>query len=231
MPDDDVLAHRAWQDIAMKACVLFIGMVLLTACAMPTGEPAAREGEPTVPIYLVSHGWHTGIVLRRADIPAGLWPEVGDFPQAEYFEVGWGDRAYYQSRDPGLWTTLRAALVPSPSVLHVVGFRGAVAEYFHASEIVELRLPRAGFERLAKYIHDAHAREGTQPVAPLGSGLYGDSRFYPAHEMFHLFNTCNVWTARALRAAGLPVRDAITTEGLMAQARRLGRVVPAVPGG
>jgi hypothetical protein len=68
------------------------------------------------------------------------------------------------------------------------------------------------------------------PVAPLGSGLYGDSRFYPARETFHLFNTCNVWTARALRSAGLPVRDAITTEGLMAQVRRLGRVVQAAPG-
>ena len=215
----------------MKACVLFIGMALLTACATPTGEPAARAGEPTVPIYLVSHGWHTGLVIQRADIPVGLWPEAGDFPQAEYLEVGWGDRDYYQARDPGLWTTLKAALVPTPSVLHVVGLRGAVAEYFRASEVVELRLPRAGVERLVRYIHDAHAREGTQPVAPLGPGLYGDSRFYPARATFHLFNTCNVWTARALRAAGLPVRDAITTEGLMAQARRLGRAVQAAPGG
>ncbi|OGI52485.1 MAG: hypothetical protein A3E57_02415 [Candidatus Muproteobacteria bacterium RIFCSPHIGHO2_12_FULL_60_33] len=215
----------------MKACVLFIGLALLTACATPTGEPTAREGEPTAPIYLVSHGWHTGLVMRRADIPVGLWPEAGDFPQAEYLEVGWGDRDYYQARAPGLWTTLKAALAPTPSVLHVVGFRDPPAVYFPASEVVELRLPRAGVERLVRYIHDAHAREGRPPVAPLGPGLYGDSRFYPARETFHLFNTCNVWTARALRAAGLPVRDAITTEGLMAQVRRLGRVVQAAPGG
>lgn len=215
----------------MKVYVLFIGMALLTACATPAAEPTAREGEPTVPVYLVSHGWHTGLVIRRADVPEGLWPEASDFPEAEYLEVGWGDRDYYQARDPGLWLTLKAALVPTPSVLHVVGFRDPPADYFPASEIVELALPRRDFERLAKYIHDAHAREDKQPVAPLGPGLYGDSRFYPARETFHLFNTCNVWTARALRSAGLPVRDAITTEGLMSQARRLGRVVQAVPGG
>ena len=215
----------------MKAYVLFIGIALLTACATPTVEPTAREGEPTVLIYLVSHGWHTGLIIRCADVPEGLWPEAGDFPQAEYLEIGWGDRDYYQARDPGLWTTLTATLVPTPSVLHMVGFRDPPAAYFPASEVVELRLPRAGVERLVRYIHDAHAREGTQPVAPLGPGLYGDSRFYPAREMFHLFNTCNVWTARALCAAGLPVRDAITMEGLMAQARRLGRVVQAAPGG
>lgn len=72
-----------------------------------------------------------------------------------------------------------------------------------------------------RYIHDAHAREGAQPAAPLGPGLYGDSRFYPARERFHLFNTCNVWTARALRAAGLPFAPAVTAEGVMAQARAL----------
>lgn len=203
-------------------------MALLTACATPMAEPTAREDTPTVPVFLVSHGWHTGIVIRRADIPARLWPEVGDFPQAEYLEVGWGDRAYYQARDPGLWLTLKAALVPTPSVLHVVGFRDQPAAHFPASEIIALTLPHRDFEPLAKYFHDAHARETTQPVAPLGPGLYGDSRFYPARETFHVFNTCNVWTARALRAAGLPVRDSITTEGLMAQARRLGWVVQAV---
>lgn len=169
----------------------------------------------------MSHGWHTGIVIRRADIPAGLWPEAGDFPQAEYLEVGWGDRDYYQHPDPGLWLTLKAALVPTPSVLHVVGLRGSAAGSFPASEVVELRLARAGVERLVRHIDHAHARTGTPRAAPLGPGLYGDSRFYPARESFHLFNTCNVWTARALRAAGLPFTPAVTAEGVMAQARAL----------
>jgi len=216
----------------LRAFLLTVVMFAVCGCAAPGATLApSHHSAPTVPVYLVSHGWHTGIVIRRADIPAGLWPEAGDFPEAEYLEVGWGDRDYYQARDPGLWLTLKAALAPSPSVLHVVGFRSPPAAYFPASEIVELALPRRNFEPLAKYIHDAYAREDTQPVAPLGPGLYGDSRFYPARETFHLFNTCNVWTARALRAAGVPVRDAITTEGLMSQARRLGRLVQVAPGG
>jgi uncharacterized protein (TIGR02117 family) len=193
--------------------------------------PASRQdGEPVVPVYLVSHGWHTGIVLRRADIPAGLWPESGDFPEADYLEVGWGDHDYYRARDPGLWTALKAVLVPTSSVLHVVGFRGPVTEYFASSEVVRLELPQRDFGRLAQYVHDAHVRDGAPAAAALGPGLYGDGRFYPARESFQLFNTCNLWTARALRAAGLPVEDAITARGLMSQVRALGKVVlPVAP--
>jgi uncharacterized protein (TIGR02117 family) len=197
-------------------------MIAAGGCAAAPVVPASiPDGEPPVPVYLVSHGLHTGMALRRVDIPAGLWPEAGDFPRAEYLEVGWGDHDYYRTRDPGLWTALKAVLVPTSSVLHVVGFRGPPAEHFAASEVVRLELPRRDFARLAQYIHDAHRRDGATPAAALGEGLYGDSRFYPARERFHLFNTCNLWSARALRAAGLPVEDAITAGGLMSQVRAL----------
>lgn len=222
---------RQWR-FAMRALAPLLAILAACgACAAPLlkNSPPPGEGSPAIAIYLVSHGWHTGIVVKRADIPEGLWLERRDFPQAEYLEVGWGDREFYRSADPGLWVTLKAAFWPTASVLHVVGFRGPSAEYFRGSEVIELALPRAGFERLVRYVHDAHARDGAR-AAPLGPGLYGDSRFYPARETFHLFRTCNVWTARALRAAGVPVRDAITMEGLMSQARGLGTVIqPAAP--
>ena len=195
-------------------------LLVLLACAAPAGPAQTREGGPVIAIYLVAHDGHTGIAVPRAKITAGLWPESRDFPQADYLEVGWGNRDYYYGRNTDLWGTLNAVF-PSPSVLHVAGFRGAPAEYFRANEIIELAVPADGFERLVRYIHDAHERAGALPAAALGPGLYGDSRFYPAWESFHLFRTCNVWTAHALRAAGLPFRDAITMEGLMSQGRRL----------
>lgn len=201
-------------------------LLALCACAAPLVGPAPpHDGGPTVAVYVVAHDWHTGIAIRRTGVPAGLWPESRNFPQAEYLEVGWGNRDFYQARDPGLWTTLKAALWPTASVLHVVGFRGPPAEYFRASEILEVAVPSDGFERLVRYIHDAHDRAGAPAAAPLGPGLYGDSWFYPAWESFHLFRTCNVWTARALRAAGLPIRDSITREGLMSQVREVGKAV------
>lgn len=204
-----------------------LALLALGACAAPPPNPVPpHDGGPRVAIYLVAHDKHSGIAVRRADIPAGLWPEIRDFPRAEYLEVGWGDRDYYYGRNQGLWDALRAAFGSNnPSVLHVVGVRGTLTENFPASEIVEARITRDGFDRLMRYIHDEYDRAGVSVAAPLGPGLYGDSRFYPARQTFSLSRTCNVWTARGLRDAGLPVEDSITMEGVMSQVRGIGKVI------
>jgi uncharacterized protein (TIGR02117 family) len=210
----------------LRSKCLFLAGIALGACAAPPNPAPQEEGGPRVAIYLVAHDKHSGIAVRRAEISQGLWPEIRDFPRAEYLEVGWGDRDYYYGRNQGLWDALRAAFGSNnPSVLHVAGVRGPLAESFPASEIIEVRVTRDGFDRLVRYIHDEHDRAGAPVAAPLGPGLYGDSRFYSARQTFNLSRTCNVWTARALRDAGLPIEDSITMEGVMSQARAIGTVV------
>ena len=213
----------------LKRVLLPLILLSPVACATAPTGPAPRPDEPAVSFWLVTQDAHTGIAVRRADIPAGLWPESRDFPQADYLEVGWGERNYYMGRDQGFWGTLRVALGSNPSVLHVAGIRGPLPARFPASEIVELSLPASGYERLIRHIHDAFDRTGAPVVAPLGPGLYGDSRFYPGRESFSLLRTCNVWTAQGLREGGLPVSDAITLEGLMSQVRTIGKSVGQPP--
>ena len=213
--------------LSPKRALQFLILPALAACAAPAPNPVeTRDGGPRIAVYLVAHDKHSGIAVRRADIPAGLWPEIRDFPQADYLEVGWGDRNYYYGRNQGFTDALRAAFGSNnPSVLHVVGVRGTLTQNFPASEIIEVTVTREGFERLIRYIHDAYDRAGAPVAAPLGPGLYGDSRFYPGRETFSLQRTCNLWTARGLRGAGLPVEDSITMEGVMSQARGIGKVI------
>jgi uncharacterized protein (TIGR02117 family) len=197
-------------------------------CALPGPAPdnaTTLNEHSTRTIYVVSHGWHTGMVIRRSDVPAGLWPESAHFPNAEYLEIGWGDRDYYMTPGFSLWLAIKALFWPSRSVLHVVGFTGSVVHNFPTSDVVELQLAASGLEALVHLIHSSHAREGAGPVAALRAGLYGDSRFYPSRERFHMFKTCNVWTARALRTAGLPLRVpfALTADAVIGQARQMGR--------
>lgn len=215
---------------AIRIWILFL-TISCGACAAPVAEAPGATGEPRKIIYLVSHGWHAGIVLRRAYIPDSIWPAAVDFPDADYLEVGWGDMDYYQAPDPHLGIILKAALLPTASVLHIVAFSGPTPDYFPASEIIRIEVPAAGFEHLVRTVAASFARDEAGRVKPLGPGLYGNSRFYLSRETYHLFNTCNVWTARALRAADLPISPArtISVESLLSQARKFGMVVQSRP--
>lgn len=213
--------------------LLVLVSVLSVACASPIeGLFPPGPNEPSKSIYLVSHGWHAGIVVRRADIPEGVWSQANEFPEAEYLEVGWGDKDYYMTPEAGLGTVLKAGLLPTASVLHVVGFRGPVTRYFPRSGVIRIDLSEAGFRRLCDYLGNSYVQDQTSQSRSLGPSLYGDGRFYLSRESYHAFNTCNAWTARALRVAGCPIRPGanLTVETLMTNTAKFGTVIRARPG-
>ena len=46
-------------------------------------------------VYVISNGWHTGLVLPRGQVSSEAWPEQDEIAPAPYLEVGWGDSAAY----------------------------------------------------------------------------------------------------------------------------------------
>lgn len=217
----------------LKQFLILLCCSACVACAENTvkNDSLQQAEEATETIYLVSHGWHAGIVIKRAEIDPAIWQEADDFPSAEYLEVGWGDKDYYQTPDPDWGITLKAGLLPTDSVLHIVGFRGAVTRYFSASEVIEVGLSESGFKALCRYISASHQRDPAGKAERLGPGLYGNSRFYRSHETYHLFNNCNAWSARALKKAGKPITPSsiITVDQLMSGVRDFGKVIQSQP--
>ena len=216
---------------ALVHCFVLLMSVLLGACASPPKDISLPDpNEPSKTVYLVRHGWHAGIVVKREHIPAGVWPQNNDFPNAEYLEVGWGDRDYYMTSSPHLGITLKAGLVPSASVLHIVGFSGPVTRYFPHSEVIRIELSEAGFHQLCSYLESSYALDEAGHSQPLGSSLYGSGKFYLSRESYHAFNTCNVWTARGLHEAGCPVTPAanLTVDTLMTNAAKFGAVIQGI---
>lgn len=202
---------------------------IVSGCAAPVmhGDPSSMDTAHPHSIYVVRQPWHTGIVVLAADVPANAWLARRDFPDAAYLEVGWGDRAYYQAADPGVWLGLRALFWPTPGVLHVAAFNGPVERTFGSTEILELRVSTRGLARLVEVVRDSHELDASGRPIALGPGLYGASRFYASREKFHLFKTCNVWTASVLLEAGIPVSPglAFSAGNLMTQLRPSGRVI------
>lgn len=222
--------ERRSDDIRLPRPRPWIVLVLalgLTACAaVPTAPPPSQTdlGAKTV-IFITSNGWHSGIVVAKADLPPDRLPETVDFPEARFLEFGWGDAVYYPAKQPTFGMSLQAALVPTPAVVHVAGLWGEPARVYPKAEVVSLPINDETFARLVDFVDASFERSGAARVAATGPGLYPTSRFYPAKGSFHLFNTCNTWTARALAAAGFDVSASGTSraEALMQQVRALVR--------
>ena len=216
MPDT---VRKFLQSLVIIAC---------SGCTAPVTLPFSPEDQAVLKsIYLVSSGWHAGIVFKRADISPDALPVLDDFATADYLEVNWGDAEFYQTPGAPVGVALKAVLWPTASVLHIVGFNGKVAQHYPLSELVELQLSSRGFERLLRHIAASFASDRSGQPQFIGPGLSANSRFYLSRESYHLFNTCNVWTARALKTAGLSISPwfSLTAGGLMRQAKAVGKEI------
>ncbi len=207
-------------------CALWIATALiLSICCGPFAVAQSRNASETKrTIFVTSNGWHTGIVVAKEDIPTGRLPETADFLKARFFEFGWGDAAFYRAKEATLGLTLNAAFVPTPAVMHVAGMRADPARTFPEAEVLTLPVNDDSFRRLIDFVDASFERSGEVRALTTGPGLYPFSRFYWAKGSFHLFNTCNTWTARALDAAGFNIDAAgtVRAEALMQQVRDLG---------
>lgn len=195
-------------------------LLLLTACASRS-SPAPGGAEPCpegLPLQVISHGWHTGLAFAAAPLNERLPALAARFPQADFYEIGWGDAGFYQADEIGAGLALQAMFWSSGSVMHVVGLKRHPAQRFAASEVHTLPLTPAQFSRLLDFIQARFAVNEAQQLQPLGPGLYDDSQFYRANGRYHLFYTCNSWTAEALQHAGLElgVGPFLRAEGVMA---------------
>lgn len=211
--------------MTMEKSLLYIFFILaLSACLGPVSRLYPEDkSERTVPVYVTSHGWHVGIVTHTEDIKSRL-PEIENLPDTNYLEFGWGDAGYYPDPNPGLGELLNAALWPTPSVIHISGFDVDVSSRFPNSKIVRLCISEKGREELAEFIALTIKTDENNKAIYVSEGLYGESLFLEAYGLYYLPNTSNLWTARALRAAGLPITPsyALTEGNLIYQTRQIG---------
>ena len=172
--------------------------------------------------FVVNHGWHTGIVLKRRDLVEALPSLAESFPEGEYLEIGWGDERFYQAQSVTPDLVLQALFWPTASVLHVVVLRGSPQHYFSNSEVLELFVEPAHYRALLAFVSNSFTRLSDNSLIRYGPGLYGKSWFYRAEGNFHLFHTCNTWVAKALEQAGYPLsgRMILTAPGLMSALQR-----------
>ena len=188
---------------------VFPGIFCLAAC---TTQPAVilystkAQGPKTIQTYVASHGWHTALIVPAADLNRqipGLEPSFGAIPA--YYEIGWGDAGFYQAKTVTASLALRAAFYSSATVVHISTVPISPYQSFPHSQIVSLPLSQEQFDQMSRFIASSMTHDDRGKVTPLGRGIYGDSRFYPGTGHYSVINTCNKWTAKGLRSAGVEI--------------------------
>jgi uncharacterized protein (TIGR02117 family) len=163
--------------------------------------PAAPNAK-TRTIYFVHHDWHSGLAWAQQ---RGETFGAEEWKDAPYVEVGWGDRQFYFAGDQSIPSMLRAAFIPSDSVIHVASLAESPPKFFKFP-VLPIELSEAGFQNLLAYVKQTFAvNEKGDRLAAIGKGQYGVSSFYAAVLKYTALFNCNTWAAEALRNAGVPV--------------------------
>ncbi len=191
----------------------------MAACVSPNTPPAPvlpKTGARTV--YVVHHGTlHTGLTLKRSDIPPGHWPASRDYGRSKYIEVGWGDDdGYRKPLTTGI--ALKALAGSTRTVIFAEGFSQSPALKYSDPKftVLAVDLPPGGLARLCEHIEQTYALDGKGRPIRLGNGWYRGTGTYSA------VNTCNTWIAVGLARAGCPISPAFCS----LPKQRLGRVRP-----
>jgi len=214
---------RFWARQIVQAGSVFLAVLFVTGCAGPIKSLyPPRPGETPRSIYVIHHGsLHTGLAVKRADIPAGLWPAHRDYAKFKYLEIGWGEDDGY--RKPLTTAIAAKALTGSKrTVLLADGF-SAVGQKVRSPRftVIQVDLSDRGFARLCRHIEQTYALDDA------GRPLRLEKGWYRARGTYSAFRTCNTWAAEGLRQGGCPITPAycLTPRPLLSQVRRFGRVL------
>ncbi|MBI9108153.1 MAG: DUF2459 domain-containing protein [Spirochaetales bacterium] len=180
--------------------ILYFAAVLAGGLIPAIGGGVSEDTEAV--IFLENNGRHIDIWLP-ADVCGPLYEG-----RSGWLSFGWGDRDFYLStpyaENLNIQVLLKTLFLPTRAVL-AVEFS---ANEPWARDIRAVTVGRSGAEAAWSYISSFFVPDSSgEAFALVPAGLvhpsYGDVVFYEAKGRYSIFYTCNNWTGRVLKAAGV----------------------------
>lgn len=199
-----LLAGTVALPLAYFAMALFLGLV-------PANVAFNQAGPDGVTIYILSNGIHTWIVMPKVNGDMDWRPlappeHLRDprWGNGDSVAIGYGNRDFYLNTPTWADLTLRRAVGAffggGPTLLHVVHLDHPAPD----ADQRPIRISHDQYRRLAGFIQDRFRRDAAGRSIPvLGRGYDANDMFYEANGGYSFVLTCNEWTGRALRAAGV----------------------------
>jgi uncharacterized protein (TIGR02117 family) len=190
--------------IAAVLLALLLGSMLPTKwrypqpsdCSYPIYVSSVNHfhAELIVPVTTAVFDWRSHLALAQLGSPASPY---------RYLSFGWGDRKFFMNASFDPITIFDTLLLPGPGVMHVWGHRNKPSQLPPAFEIKQLWLSRAEYLTLMAFINGSFQHSPQGSAQYIRRGLYADSGFYEAVGSYSIARTCNIWTAEALKQAGV----------------------------
>jgi uncharacterized protein (TIGR02117 family) len=172
---------------------------------------AWREADRGITIFVRSNGVHTWIMMPKVNRYMDWRPYAPPehlrdprYGRGNYVAIGYGNRDFYLNTptwgDLSLRTAGLALFGTGSTLVHVEHDNDPEANEWQRSIV----LRPEEYQRLVAFVRarfqlDAHGR----PIPLIGRGYGPWDMFYEANGGYSFVMTCNEWTGRALRAAGV----------------------------
>ncbi len=174
------------------------------------------ENQDEVEIYITSNGFHTDIVIP---IPSQTNIQIPFFESLKkdsisnsylkepnlykWLSIGWGDKGFYNEsyngNFPTVFSCLNAALLPSPTLMHLDFYKNDLREN---KDCKKIKLKRSEYDNLLQHIMSSFRTINKNEFTRLPQKGYSTSDyFFEAKGSYHLFYTCNSWTNEGLKKA------------------------------
>jgi uncharacterized protein (TIGR02117 family) len=188
--------------------VAFFSLILYAITIVSTSgqntNPVSDESvDSRITIYLVSRGYHTGILVPVQ--PAVSTIKVLQKYTCGYAEFGWGEAHYYQSTNPGCSDTLGALFMPNRSVIRLEILQSGPGYSLSRSNFaIKFTLSESQFRSMCMFIENSFTEKKQEPVIE-STEKGGAVTYYSSIHTYHLFNTCNTWAAKTLASGGIEI--------------------------
>jgi uncharacterized protein (TIGR02117 family) len=185
---------------------LYSTAVLLISRITVNSDIAEVDGQNAVPIYILSNGVHTDIVVPIQN-EIKDWRKEIQFSQTQskdslmnFIAFGWGDKGFYldtpEWSDLKVSTAFKAAFGINSSAMHTTFFK----QLKEGEDCKRILISKEDYQKLVNFISDSFSN----PIHPewIAGHSYGQKdAFYEAKGSYSLFYTCNTWANNALKAA------------------------------
>ena len=157
---------------------------------------------PNSQIFFFRDDIHTYLVLPSAVVLKYVPALKTQLDGSSWIRFGWGDRNYYGAPVQTNLSALRALFIPSTAVIAVMGIHSIGQQISETNRAYSIQCPEHVVEAVAKFIGNYFILCAQDQLILVRQKPDGEL-FFKARGIYLISNTCNNWTSRGLRIAGL----------------------------